>query len=89
MNNKLVLTLATMMEMRDKLYRRVYYGTSDQLPRGQAIYSAKTTRTPEFIVLHPDDLEEFKAGLGEMIKLVHLREFRLPDASAEGDNPPS
>ena len=61
------------LDMRSKLFPVLYYATSDRVTPGFALYSKKTSVTPEFVVFNPGDLERARSMYFR--RFVHLRDY--------------
>jgi hypothetical protein len=69
------LTLALIEEAINRLPVQ-WYAISDTLPKGKLFSFPATEMNPEFILLHPDDLEFMKREVAARFR--HIREWRRP-----------
>jgi hypothetical protein len=54
----------------------LWYGTSEGVPRDTILYAPATKWNPEYIAVHPDDLDSVREGLQSHRQLKHLREWK-------------
>lgn len=68
------LTMADLLRARDAVFQPLYYATSDVIERGQILIAEETAYSPEYIVFHPDNLEDVQRSITGR-RLVHLRDL--------------
>jgi hypothetical protein len=68
------LTFADLLKARDTVFPPLYYATSEEVERGKILLAAETEHSPEYIVFHPDNLEDVQRSITDR-RLVHLREL--------------
>ena len=74
------INLDMFLDAVDKALRPVlYYGTTEYVKRGELFLCAETETSPEFIVCHPDDLEELATKLILTRRLVNIKDQPLPE----------
>ena len=71
--NDNTLTPEKMQAAIDLVYPVLYYGTDRLLDRGRIYHVKKTDDNPEFIVFHPEDMQEVKDLIGWKRRMVHLK----------------
>lgn len=76
------LTLAEIQSVLDSLTPKLYYGVSDTCAKGQYYFVKETRWNPQFIIVHPDDLETLRE-LVYPAQLVHLPEHYKPITPVE------
>jgi hypothetical protein len=65
------LTFLDFQEMIDKYFPVLYYGLDKEVERGSIYICKETAHNPEFIILHPDDLDDARKKITAR-RLVHL-----------------
>lgn len=68
------LTFEALLRARDTVFPPLYYATSEVVERGQILLAEETAHSPEYIVFHPDNLEDIRKSITGR-RLVHLREL--------------
>jgi hypothetical protein len=68
---KNILTRKIFIEALNEIHPVLYYGTSKFQEKGEIIHVAASNLYPEYIVCHPDDLDEVKSKIKTRI-LVHI-----------------
>lgn len=76
------LTLDALIAARDIVFPPLYYATSEEISRGLILLAKETNHSPEYIVFHPDNLEDIRKSITGR-RLVHLRELG-PKAALDG-----
>lgn len=74
------LTFADLLRARDTVFPPLYYATSEDIELGQILLAKETAHSPEYIVFHPDNLEDVQRSIPGR-RLVHLRDLG-PKASS-------
>jgi ABC-type uncharacterized transport system substrate-binding protein len=67
------LTIETFQKLIHQFYPPLYYGTADYIEKGNIIICDETEDNPEYIIFHPDDIEEVKKMISTRT-LVHLKD---------------
>lgn len=71
--NQEPFTLEQLQKTIEDLTPRLYYGLSKFAERGQVYVCRATEWNPEFVIIHPDDLDRFKIEISP-IRLVPLKD---------------
>ena len=66
-------TFEQLQKTIESLTPQLLYGTSELVERGQVYICNETNYSQQFVILHPDDLEQFSRSISHM-RLVHLRD---------------
>ena len=78
------LTPAVMREIYDLVCPILYYCKSTLNEPGTIIHADALEIYPEYIVVHPDDLERLRVALQYKRRLVHVTEWKMsPDEIIE------
>lgn len=68
------LTISELLAIQHIISEPLYYVTDENMKEDELLVSKETLRTPEFVVFHPNRIEEMKANAKAVNRrLVHLR----------------
>lgn len=69
------LTFVNLLAIQDVILAPLYYATDENMEEDKILWSKETSHTPEFVVFHPDKLEEMKANAKSIgRRLIHIRD---------------
>jgi hypothetical protein len=68
------LTIDDLLRARDIVFPPLYYATSEEIERDKILAVKETSTHPEYIVFHPDNLEDIRKSITGR-RLVHLRDL--------------
>jgi len=71
--DKNILTFEMIQGLIDKVLPILLYGTSEYINQGEMYLCKETELSPEYIVVHPNDLEEVKRTITSR-RLVHIKD---------------
>lgn len=77
------LTFDALLAARDIVFPPLYYATSEEIERDKILAVKETDTHPEYIVFHPDSLEDISKCIRHR-RLVHLRELGPKPATQTG-----
>ena len=69
-----VLVFANLVKIVNFISPPLYYVDSAEIELGKVIVVKSNSYIPEFIVVHPDDLDRMKAEIPSR-KFIHLRDY--------------
>lgn len=76
------LTFDDLLRARDAVFPPLYYATSEDVERGKILLAQETPYSPEYIVFHPDNLDDIHKSITGR-RLVHLRDYSPTAYSTE------